>query len=247
MTFFKEGDEGERIAKEEEEERQKNQTRRFWLAPDTSAEFTFIDTQGVYFWEHDLVINGQPGNYETCLKNVDRDMECPLCIHGKYPAYKICMFTIIDHREFPSKVTGNKVTNTKKIFAVKPTARDRIIREKSKRENNLIGCRYETFRSKKKESKTGEVFTFIKRATKEEILTYCPSDVDPKEFFEPFNYKELFAPKTEEALRKLIKMAAPVGADDEPWTGGETAKDEEKELFASTPDAAEVKSLKDLL
>lgn len=247
MDWLKEGDEGEDLAKEEEEDRQARQTRRFWLQPDTSAEFTFIDTNGAYFWEHNLRIDGKFGHYETCLKNLDKDMECPIDIQGKFYAYKICMFTIIDHREFKSKATGLTTKDTKKILALKTTARDRIIREKGKRENNLVGCRYETFRSKKKESSTGEVFTFIRRSTKEEILSYCPSDVEPKEFFKPFDYKELFAPKTEEQLRKLIKMAAPVGADEEPWMGDSQSKTEEQPLFATAPDTKEVKSLKDLL
>lgn len=247
MSWLKKGEEGERIAQEEAEQIRARQTFRFWLQPDTSAEFTFIDTEGAYFWEHNLIVEGKWGNHETCLKNLDKDTECPLCIHGKYPAYKICMFTIIDHREFTSKATGRVTSNTKKILALKTTARDRLVREKSKREENLIGCRYETFRAKKKESATGEVFTFIKRATKEEIKAYCPDDVEPKEFFAPFDYKKLFAPKTEEDLRKLIKMAPAIGAGDEPWTGNEENKEDDRSLFATAPSKDEVKSLKDLL
>ena len=91
-----------------------------------------------------------------------------------------------------------------------------------------------------------ESFEFQKKLTKEQLMKLAPKDgdVSAADWLKPYNYEELFAPKSPEELRKLIGQAPPVGADRE-------ASEEEPPFDLDDTDAPpeeeEIESIEDLL
>lgn len=95
-------------------------------------------------------------------------------------------------------------------------------------------------------------YEFLKRATLEEIRELCPENEKIEEWTKPFNYMELFAPKSAADLRKVVGAAAPVGAKDGPSTSRKDRDSSagEGEKKAENPPAngrKEGKTLKDLI
>ena len=65
MSWYKKGDEGKARSVEEEaaakaraQASQNPSRNRFWLAPNKSAKVTFLDSEGFFFREHQLYLNG---------------------------------------------------------------------------------------------------------------------------------------------------------------------------------------------
>ena len=91
-----------------------------------------------------------------------------------------------------------------------------------------------------------ENFEFQKKLTKEQLMKLAPKDGDisAADWLKPYNYEELFAPKSPEELRKLIGQAPPVGADRE-------ASEDELPFDPDDADAPleeeEIESIEDLL
>jgi len=156
-SWFKKGDEGASYAKDEDERRQakfsENNVRRFWLAPDKSTQITLLDSTGFFLSEHQLYLDGSWQNWATCLKDIAEDGICPLCEAGHNPSY-ICVFTIIDHTKFTTK-KGVKVKASKRLLVLKSNARNKMLKQKERRDGELSGCKFEVTRYTKKEASTG--------------------------------------------------------------------------------------------
>lgn len=209
--WYKSGEAGYEEAKRKQEEAKNAYgPMRFWLKPGTSAKVTFLDTEGFYFSEHNLKVDGKWGNYYTCMKDFS---ECPLCDMGDRPSY-VCAYTIIDHSEFETK-QGKKIKNQKRLLVVKPAVMNKLARRRETLEGNLQYGLFLFSRDGAQECSTGEDIEFIKRLSRDDLLRFKPTDSKQSddEFLAPFDYRKLFAPKPVDELRKISGSAEPVGSD----------------------------------
>lgn len=215
MEWYKTGEEGSDQAKKKDEQRQRSFDTpfRFWLPPDKGTRIVFLDTKGFFFSEHQFKVGGSWKNWETCITDIGEE-DCPLCESGLTASY-VCVFSIIDLSKYTDK-RGNKVTAMKKLLVLKSMARVKVLKQKERREDNLTGCVFEVTRFKASECSTGEDFEFLHRAAPEEVKETCPDGEDKEKWLEPFNYVEMFKPKSAEELRVVIGRAQPVGAEDTP-------------------------------
>lgn len=237
MSWYKEGAEGVEAVKEDDEQRKAlfDAPRRFWLKPDTSTKVCFLDTKGFFYKEHQFYRDGHWRNWETCISDISEE-DCPPCEAGHKYSYN-CAFSIIDLTKYTDK-KGNKVTASKKLLILKAGARNKVLKQKERRDNDLAHCVFDVTRFTKKECSTGEDFEFLKRATADELKELCPAGENPDEWLTPFNYLEMFQPKSAEELRKLVGVAPPVGSEDVPFdTNSNNSKGE----------GSDKKALKDLL
>ena len=99
-----------------------------------------------------MYLNGSWLNWETCIQDIGEE-DCPLCDAGMSPSY-VCVFTVIDHSEFTTK-KGVLVKDQIRLLVLKTSARAKMWRQKSRRDGNLVGCRYESTRHTAKECNTG--------------------------------------------------------------------------------------------
>ena len=83
-----------------------------------------------------------------------------------------------------------------------------------------------------------EDFEFLQRVSIDEIKELCPQGDDADEFVKPYDYIDLFQPKTVDELREFVGVKAPVGAEDAPSTN---------QKASGTKKSGEAKSLKDLI
>ena len=144
---------------------------RFWLKPGGSAKVTFLDTEGFYFHEHNLKLNGKWGNHFTCLKDFS---ECPLCDSGDRSGY-VCAYTIIDHSEYETK-QGKKIKNQKRLLVVRPAVMNKLARRRESLEGNLQYGLFLFTRDGEQECSTGEDIEFIKRLNAKDLVKFKPSD-----------------------------------------------------------------------
>lgn len=231
-SWFKQGNEGveegqkvdKESARKRAEARDENviaKRRRLWMPPDSSIMFTFLDSPQFFLREHNLFIGGSWNHYETCLSDFDN---CPLCDAGMQPAY-VVICTGIDHSEYTLKKgpnAGTLVKNTKKVAVFKSTARIKVLKQKERQDGDLTGCTFELTRYTEKDNATGSDFQFIKKCTSEELKAFAPATmfgkngveaVNPDEWIKPYNYEEVFKPKTAEELIALIGGVPPVGSE----------------------------------
>jgi hypothetical protein len=199
--WFATGDEGRERAKQADEEakkRREKQFDRFFLAKDSSALVTFLDTPAFFFYEHQLKIGKSFHNHFTCIRDFD---ECPIDAAGFNPSY-VLAGTIISHK--PWKDKNNKVHNNQKQKIIfKGRARENIIRKIDKNDGDIKGCVFEMNRgSSDTECATGEDFELKKRLSPKELKMLVPTGQDAAEFLKPFNYMEEFAPLSAKELRK---------------------------------------------
>ena len=209
-SWFKSGNAGYEHAKKIQEEQQSQYgPMRFWLKPGNSAKVTFLDTEGFYFNEHNLKINGKWGNYYTCTKDFS---ECPICDSGERSGY-VCAYTIIDHSEYTSQTTGKVIKNQKKLLVVRPAVMNKLARRRESLEGNLALGLFIFSRDKKEECSTGEDIEFIKRMERKDVLKFKPQTMTDEEFLAPFDYMKLCAPKSVDELRRIAGQTPPVGSD----------------------------------
>lgn len=220
-SWFSQGEEGEERAKLDEEDRaRKAGAFRMWLPAGGSTDLTFLDTEGFFFREHNYYHNKSWMNWETCIQDIGEE-DCPFCEAGvKY--YYECVFTVIDHAVYTSKRTQKEVTNTKKLLVLRSTARKKVLRKKDQNDGDLTFCQFSVHRDSAQECSTGEDFDFIKRATREEVLRYAPTEymgkaITASEWIKPFDYMAIFMPKKADQLRRLLgTVPEPTGAGDSP-------------------------------
>ncbi len=227
MNWFLKGDEALKRLKELEEERSQGYgPSRFFLKPKTGTKITFLDSEGFAFLEHHMKVDGRWGNFFTCLRDFS---ECPLCETGDR-SYFVMAWTIIDHSKYISERTGREYRNTKKLFVAKSAVVNKLVRRREAAGGDLTGCVFEIHRDKKEECATGEDIEFVKRLSAEELMKLAPEGVDPAEWIKPFNYAELFRPKSVEELRRIAGTSEPIGSmssgvDLPPFDLGDMKKD----------------------
>jgi hypothetical protein len=212
-SWFEKGDAGYEKAKKMQEERAALYgPRRFWLEPGKSAKITFLDSEGFYFMEHELKINGRWGNHFTCTRDF---RECPLCESGFKSAYG-CAYTIIDHSSYTSPKTGQVYAHQKKLLVVRSSVINKLARRRESLKGNLKYSLFLFSRDKKEECRTGEDIEWIKVVSPADLTRLCkPKDSKEsnEDFLKPFDYMEIFKPLSVEELRKIAGQPAPVGSE----------------------------------
>jgi len=215
--WFQTGKDGEAKAEDVQKAIQAGSAakRRFFLTEGNEAKVTFLDSTGFWLYEHNLRLNGKWFNYFTCLQELDN---CPMCDAGQRASY-VCVYTVIDHSKYESKKTPGKIiTNQKKLMVMKKGAHDKLKdRRDNQCEGDITNCVFRMKRYKREECSTGEDIMFIKRLDPTILAKLIPADVPAEEredYLKPFNYMELFKPKSAEELRRVVGGAAPVGAPD---------------------------------
>jgi hypothetical protein len=207
--WFQTGQKGEKRAEQIAEEQAKNSVTRLWLPVGKSALVTFLDSDGFYFYEHQLKINGSWRNWYTCLRDMS---ECPICDTGDRSSY-VAAYTIIDHSKYTSKRTGKEIKNVKKLLILKSTVQAMWARRKEEVGGDLTQCVFKLFRDKAEHTSTGEDVQFKKKLEKEQILKFKPQGMSDEEWLAPFNYVEIFKPLSVDKLRKLTGQKV-VGSDE---------------------------------
>lgn len=196
------------------------------MPPDKSTQVTFLDTEGFFLSEHQIKQDGHWRNWYTCLKDISEDGSCPLCEEGDNPAY-ICAFTVIDHTKFTTK-KGTKVVASKRLLVLKSTARNKVLKQKERRDGDLVGCKFEVTRYNKKEAATGEDWEFLQRVDMKEFgealkeAGVIPEGQTVEEFLHPYDYEEIFHPLTPEEMRTAAGIRQPIGSEES--AGGEEEK-----------------------
>jgi len=211
--WFNTGKRGEQKSEEIQEAMEKGHVLRFWLPAEKSAKVTFLDSEGFYFYEHNLFLRGKWNNHFTCRKDFDN---CPLCDAGDTPSY-VCAFTVIDHSKYISKKSKKEIKNTRKLMVLKPRAFNKLKkrRDGDKLKGDLKYALFELSRTSSDECSTGEDFDFIKRLKPDELAKLCPADLkgdERKVWGKPVDYVTEFAPKSADALSRLAGAAPAVGS-----------------------------------
>jgi len=233
--WYKKGVEGVQDVKDYEEDRVSRASGifRLWLPPGGSCEFTFLDSEGFFFKEHNFYHRGSWLNWETCVQDIGEE-DCPFCESGIRTYYE-CVFTVIDHSSYESKKTPGKViTNSKKLLVLRSTARKKILRKKDQLEGDLTYARFSSHRDDAKECSTGEDFDMVRRLTKAEVMAMAPTEymgqaITPEAWITPYDYPKIFEPKRSAALSRIIGRVAPVGSGDQASMGGSTTQDNAKQ------------------
>lgn len=220
MNFLKSGDEGRKFF-EEEKQRQKEQAEkgnvrewRFKLAQSSTGYIVFLDNIDVFLLEHQYskTFNGKINyyNYETCIRDIEG--ECPLCDNGN-TASLVSVASIVDFTEYTKK-DGTKTGPKKKIIVLKKGGTERFLRKQEKQEG-LKYKKFEIYRSSdQKGEATGTEADFEKEVDPEVLKKFCPEGTDPNEWIKPFDYNELFKPKSAQEIRQLIGISEPVGSSE---------------------------------
>jgi len=249
--WYKKGEEGVEDVKEYEEDRASRASGiyRLWVKAGSSTEFTFLDSEGFFFKEHNYYHRGSWLNWETCIQDIGKE-DCPFCENGIRTYYE-CMFSVIDHASYESKKTPGKIiTNSKKLLVLRSTARKKVLRKKDQLEGDLTFARFSTHRDDPKECNTGEDFEMKQRYTKEEVMAMAPTEymgqaITPEAWIQPYDYPLIFSPKAAAALGRIIGRVAPAGSGDQPSMGSENNENEAKEESGATGEAAP--SVQDLI
>jgi len=216
-SWFQKGKDGWERSKDEDAAAKKRREEqgiwRFRLKSDSSAKITFLDSPAFFFYEHTLQVRGR-WTQVTCIKEMDT---CPICERdGKPPSYVVAG-TIINHAEYKTR-KGEKIKNQKQLFVAKGRARQGLMRQIERRDDDLKFCAYEMARGGgDTECSTGEDYEFLKRLTAKQIKGFVPKDEDAKKWLAPFDYSKLFEPQSAEELARMIGAATPVGGADDSY------------------------------
>lgn len=184
---------------------------------DSGMELTSHIEHYVFFKEHSYKAGGTWGHFATCISDMGGE-DCPFCDDGMRYSY-VCAFTIIDLSQFTTKKDSQLITASKKLFVTKGTATKKLLKKRERQNGNLVGCKFEVSRYEQKEVSTGSDFEFIERLDENAMMnlrmTSGPYSTPANEWLKPFNYMEIFKPKSAQEMRKLLGKAEPVGGDNE--------------------------------
>lgn len=152
------------MKKEEDRMTQLGTPRRFWIKPNTSAEFVFVDAEPFAIYEHNPKMNGSFKNWVTCVKGVFEDAPCCDEI-GEKTRYYVGFYTIIDCSKWVDN-KGNTYQYEMKLLPAKLKSLKKFKRKGEDRaqQGGLAGCLYKATREDQKSPSIGDEFEFQKEA-----------------------------------------------------------------------------------
>ncbi|NCU31822.1 MAG: hypothetical protein EOM23_02540 [Candidatus Moranbacteria bacterium] len=221
MNFLKTGSEGRKFFDEEKQKQQEQLTSgnvrgyRFKLNQSATGYVVFLDDLDTFLLEHQYQSIKPDGkinyyNYETCIRDIEG--ECPLCENGNNPSL-VSVSTIFDLTEYKKK-DGTIAPPRKKIIVLKKGGTERFLRKQEKL-GGLKLKKFEIFRSSdQKGEATGTDVEFEKEVDPEVLRQFCPEKEKFEDWIKPYDYNEIFQPKSAAEIRRLIGIADPVGSNE---------------------------------
>jgi hypothetical protein len=223
---------------------------RFWLGPGEEKEIVFLDGDGVFsdrepfpYYQHQMKIDGNWGNFETCLsgKKAGKNL-CFLCSPRMRKVKTLSRSfvgacTIIVTTPYKIKKgrrKGEKVKNTKMLLCLKPGAM-KVVKRLVDKHKVITGARVTAYRPDSESPNTGSVFeieehivdpdTVLSLARKnpddgfEKVMDQIAEALDiddPKgTIVAPYEYKDVLRPKVYDEQQELYAYLARQGDDEE--------------------------------
>lgn len=208
----------EKERRQQEYEQNSNQKgNRFFLRKGEEGHIVFLDDLWFAVAEHQFwgKENKRP-TFETCIQSIEG--ECPGCESSK--PY-VAMVTTVIHLDYKDK-NGNE--KPRKCLLVAKTGSAERILTRQKNQGTIAGKMFWVKRSNdSKSERTGTDLDFIKEAGQEKLRQTAPENVDGDEWIKPYDYEEIFKPKSVQDFRKALGIKDPVGGskDEEPDTPNE--------------------------
>lgn len=159
------------------------------------------------FNEHNLTVDGDWKNWFTCVAKITPP--CPICSEGFYKYY-IGMYTVLASYEDEHGVEKW----SKKLFAAKIDGIERIRLKQAQyakdgrlADRQFQHCMFHVSRAGERSVVTGDDLEFIKKMTRDEVSALLPQPQQGQEpiTIDPYDYEQLFAPKSREELIALLK------------------------------------------
>jgi hypothetical protein len=158
------------------------------------------------------------------------------------------VYTIIDHNKYETKA-GDIIEHQKKLLVVRPTVINKLARRRESVGGDFTYCVFTFARDKKEECRTGEDIEFVKRFSAASVLKFKPKDgkLTDDEWLKPFNYREIFAPRSVVELRRLVGQAPPVGSYEQSAGALDDVDNEPADYAVVGSESASESSIDDLL
>ncbi len=164
--------EKERLRQEKEREF-KSRLWGFHLKAGETARITFVDgdvdeeglLDTITYREHAVQKNAEFEKY-VCIADSE---PCPLCEDGHKSSFK-CALTIIDHRNYTSKKTGEVIGNTRRLFVFPPKTQS-LLQKLATKYGGLAGVTFEVSRSTENDPAVGDTFMYECKTDLEELKT----------------------------------------------------------------------------
>jgi len=223
-SWLKQGEDSATMAKQhaasvELKQESKGKMFRFSLKKGEEALITFVDGElnadgyliPPRFYEHTVYVGDRFQNF-VCPEKTAPHLggKCPICAAGEKVSL-VSLFTVIDHRQVPSK-DGTKVyKDMPRLFVAKPRTFEMLNKMAIKR-GGLAGCTFSVSRSDSQTSAgVGDMFDFDKKSSVSELQEkFMHEVVDPKTnqkstvtYFVPADYEKELTFYTNEELVKL--------------------------------------------
>ena len=216
MTQFNSTDDAlsflaEQKKKREEEASQRGDVKnnRFFLQPGKEGHIIFLDDLMFPVWEHQFwdAQNKRP-IFETCIQGIEG--ECPGCDSENKPYF--ALVTTVIHLD-PINKNGEKLNPRKRLLVAKTGSSERILTRQKNQGTLVSKCFWVKRSTDSKAEKTGTDIDFVKEADLENLKKYAPENVDPSDWVQPYDYKEVFKPKSVDDFRKALGFGAPIGGE----------------------------------
>lgn len=215
-AFFRGKDGANRLAEEQEYQKQKAEQRkaaanmpfRFYVPVGETRQYIICDdAPDFYMYEHALKDSeGRWGRlFSGCVKTFDN---CPVCEALGRESYYALYLTVVDLTPFEMR-DGTKVEFSRKLLVIKLAQQKKFLRLYEKH-GTLRGALIEVTRDGDKDASIGNDIEFIEFVDEEEMEGYTRSwkDGDGKKHTEncdePLVYEELFDEPDVDALRALV-------------------------------------------
>lgn len=181
-------------AKAAQEER-RNQPSRFWMKPGETRRLLFLDEVGFTFNEHKVL--KIPNDWKTAESETCPGPGCPLCEQGNQRLLTI-VHTVLDFDGYKDREGKEHDKMKKHLFVMGLTVAD-IVRENKKNWGGLKGHLIRVTRKTERDARTGSSFDHCLKEGR--AIVYNLEDVAARGIdIVPFNYVDIFKPKSLEAL-----------------------------------------------
>lgn len=194
---------------------------RFFMAKNEECRITFVDgdlEDGALlpprYYEHMVQVHGNWQNHVCPEKtSPEEGHKCPLCAAGDRPAL-VALFTVIDHREVPSK-DGTKIYKDRpRLFVAKPQTMEMLVKIAVKR-GGLAGITFDVSRTGEQSAAVGSMFDFVEK-TPVDILQTIFTEIkeingqqQKVSYFVPADYENEIIFRTPSDMLKLGLGAGP--------------------------------------
>jgi hypothetical protein len=250
LSWLKQGEDSATMAKQHQAATElkmesKGKMFRFSLKKGEEALITFVDGElnadgylvPPRFYEHTVFVGDRFQNFVCPEKTAPHSGEkCPICAAGEKVSL-VSLFTVIDHRQVPSK-DGTKVyKDMPRLFVAKPRTFEMLNKMAIKR-GGLAGCTFSVSRSDSQTSAgVGDMFDFDKKTPIDELKAKFMREVtDPKTnvktnetFFLPADYEKEITFYTASELVGL-GFGAPAGGQSMQSSAGDGNTDYSSQL-----------------